>query len=80
MVQKNPKKLSVLNIISFESGTKNSLNLEKDICHWQSMCYETFLRFNISRRETFFKSGFIRVMEKSYESALMEILQEFGIV
>ena len=78
MVQKNPKKLSVLNIISFESGTKNSLNLEKDICHWQSMCYETSLRSDISLRETFLQSGSISVMEKYEESALMQIFQVFG--
>ena len=70
----------VLKIIAIESRKTSSLNLEKDTSHWQSMSYKTFLRFNISRRETFFKSGFIRVMEKYYESALMEILQEFGIV
>ena len=42
------------------------------------MCYETSLRFNISLREIFFKSGSLRVMKKYDESALMQILQEFG--
>ena len=68
----------LLKIIVFELGTTNSLNLEKDTCHWQSMCYETSLRFNISLREIFFKSGSLRVMKKYDESALMQILQEFG--
>ena len=64
MEQKNPKIFSVLKIIAFESGTTNSVNLEKDTCHWESMCYETQLRFNISLREIFFKSGSLRVMKK----------------
>ena len=79
MEPKNPKHFSVLKIIAFESGTTSSLNLDKDTCHWQSMCYETSLRFNISLKEIFFKSGSIRVMEKYGESGLMQILQEFGI-
>ena len=68
----------LLKIIVFELGTTNSLNLEKDTCHWQSMCYETPLRFFISLREIFFKSGFVKVMKKYDESSLMQILQEFG--
>ena len=71
MEPKNPKHFSVLKIIAFESGTTSSLNLDKDTCHWQSMCYETSLRFNISLREIFLKSGSIRVMEKYDESTLM---------
>ena len=78
MEQKNRKKLLVLNIIPFELGTRNSHNLEQDISHWQSMCYETHLRFNISRREIFSKSGSDRVIKKYDESALMQISQEFG--
>ena len=78
MEQKNQKKLLVLKIIPFESGTRNSHNLEQDICHWQSMCYEAPLRFNISLREIFSKSGSRRVMKKYDESALTEILHEFG--
>ena len=56
----------------------NSLNLEKDICHCQSMCYETPLRFKISLREIFLKSGSPRVLKKCHENAFMQILQEFG--
>ena len=78
MERKIPKQFSVLKIIAFESGTTNSLNLEKDTCHWQSMCYETPLRFNISLREIFSKSGSPRLMKKYDESALMPVLQEFG--
>ena len=78
MEQKYPKKFSILKIIAFESGSTNSLNLEKDTCHWQSMCYETPLRFNISLREIFSKSGSPRLMKKYDESALMPVLQEFG--
>ena len=74
------KKLLVLKIIAFESGTANSHNPEKDICHWQSMCYETPLRFNISLREIFSKSGSPRVMKKYDESVLMHISQEFETI
>ena len=78
MEQRNRKKLLLLNIIPFDLGTRNSHNLEKDISHWQSKCYETALRFNISLREIFSKSGSDRVMKKYDESALMQISQEFG--
>ena len=77
MEQTNLKRNFVLKISSFESGTTNSHNPEQDNCHWQSMCYETPLRFNISLREIFSKSGSDRVMKKYDESALMQILQEF---
>ena len=78
MEAKNAKKFSLLKIIEVESGKTSSLNLEKDTCHWQSMCYETSLRFIICLREIFFKSGSVRVMKKYGESCLMQILQEFG--
>ena len=57
MEQKNLKKLLVSKIIAFESETTNSHNPEQDICPWQSMSYGTALRFNISLREIFSKSG-----------------------
>ena len=77
MEEKNQKKLLVLKIIAFESGTRNSHNPEQYICHWQSMCYETALRFNISLREIFPKSGSAIMMKKNDESVLMQISQEF---
>ena len=57
MQQKIVKKLLVLKIFAFESRTTNSHNLEQDNCHWQSMCYETPVRFNLSLREIFSESG-----------------------
>ena len=42
------------------------------------MYYETTLRVNISLREIFSKSGSLRVMDKYDESALSQVLQEFG--
>ena len=42
------------------------------------MSYETSLKFNLSLRQIFLESGCFRVMEKYDESALMQILQEFG--
>ena len=78
MKEKHRKKLLVLNIIAFDWRTTNSHTPEQDNCHWQSMCYETPLRFNISLREIFSKSGSPIVMKKYDESALMQISQEFG--
>ena len=78
MEQKNPKSFSVLKKIAFESGSTNSLNLEKDTCHWHSMCYKKSLRFNILLRQIFSKKGSIKVTGKYDESAVMQILQEFG--
>ena len=76
--QKKQEKVLLLKITAFELGTKNSQNPEQDTFYWQSMCYETSLRFNISLREIFFKSSSLRVMKKYDESALMPILQVFG--
>ena len=78
MKQTNLKRILVLKISASESGTTNSQNPEQDNCHWQSMCYETPLRFNISLREIFSKSGSPIVMKKYDESALMQISQDFG--
>ena len=78
------KNLLVLKIIAFESGSPNSHNLERDICHWQSMFHETplnsnlFTYFFLSLREIFFIPWSPTVMKKHDESALMHILQEFG--
>ena len=78
MEQRNQKKFLVAKIIAFESGKANSHDPEQDICHWQSMCYETHLGFNISLREIFCKSGSPRVMKKYEERKLMTVLKEFG--
>ena len=80
MERKNEKKFSVLKIIAFQLATTNSHNNEQDTCHWQSMFYETPRRFNISLRELFLKSRFLRVIKKYHESSLMQILQEFGTI
>ena len=72
------KMFSVLKIIAFESGTTNSHNPEQDTCHWQSMCYETRLRFNISLREIFSKLESPVMMKKYDKSALMRISRDFG--
>ena len=76
--KRNQKMFLVLKIIGFVSATRNSLNLEKNTCHWHWMCNETSLRFNISLWEIFFKSGSLRVIEKLDESALNLIWQGFG--
>ena len=78
MEQKKEEIFLVLKIIAFKSGTTNSHNPQQDTCHWHSICYETPLRFNISLKEIFYRLGSLRVMKKYDESALMQILQEFG--
>ena len=78
MEQKNQKKFLVLKVTEFELGTTNSHNLEQDTCHWQSMCYKTPIRFNISLTQICFKSSSLRIMKTYDESALIKILQEFG--
>ena len=79
MEQRNIKKFMVLKIIAFKSGITNSYNPEQDTCRRQSMCYETALRFNISLKEIFSKSGCLRLMKKYDESVLMQTtLQQFG--
>ena len=72
------KKLLVFKTIAFESGTTNSHNPGQDICHWQSIFHGRALRFNISLKEIYSKSGSPRVMKKYDQSVLMQISKEFG--
>ena len=72
------KKLLVFKTIAFESGTTNSYNPGQDICHWHSIFHGRALRFNISLREIFSKSGSPRVMKKYDQSVLLKISEEFG--
>ena len=60
---KKMKTSLVLKIITFESGTTNSQNREQDTSHWQSSCYETPPRFNISLKGIFLKSSSLRVIK-----------------
>ena len=78
MGQKNQEMFLILKIIIFVSGTSNSHHREQETCHWQSVCYETPLRFNISLRETFSKSSSLRVMTNYDESAVLQILYKVG--
>ena len=78
MEQNNQKKFSVLKIIPFQLGTANCQNLERDTCHWQSICYERHLRFTMSLKEMFFQPGSPRVIKKYYGSAVIQILYKFG--
>ena len=59
-------------------GPTDSQNPEEDNCDWQSMCYETNLRWNVSLSEIFSESRSLIVMKKYDESAVMQISQEFG--
>ena len=75
---KQSEKLFLLKIIAFELGTTNSRHPEEDTCHWQSICYETPLRFTMTLKDIFWKSGSLRVMKKYDGSAHMQILYKFG--
>ena len=77
MERENEQKFLDLKIIAFDSEPANSHNPEQDTCHWQSMFYETTLRFNISLREIFSKWASLRVMKECDESALTQIFEEF---
>ena len=63
MEQKNKKKILAFEIIAFEPGSTYSHNPEQDTCHWQSICCETTLRFNISLRNVYPKERSLRVMK-----------------
>ena len=78
MQQKNQKMFLLLKVIAFETETTNSHNPEQDTCNCQSVYYQTPLIFNISLWEIFSKSGCLRLMKKFDETALIQILQEFG--
>ena len=73
MEQKDLKNPLVFKIIAFELGSTNSHSPEEDTCHWQSITYQATLRFQISVREIFSKSGSLRVLEKYDETPLMNI-------
>ena len=75
--KQNEEKFFVFKVIAFESLETDSHNPKEDTCHWQSMCYETPLKFNTELREIFSKSGSLRVMKKYDQSALMHLFQEF---
>ena len=72
------RKCFVFKIIAFESRVAYSHNPEQDTCHSQSICHETPLRFNISRREIFSKSVSCRVMKGYDKSSLIQISGVFG--
>ena len=76
--KQNEEKFFVFKVIAFESVETDSHSPKEDTCHWQSMCYETPLKFNTELREIFSKSDSLRVMKKYDESALMLLLQEIG--
>ena len=47
MEEKNLQMFFILKINAFEPVSRNSHNLEEDVCHWQSICHQATLRFNI---------------------------------
>ena len=63
MEQKKEKKILAFKKIALDLGSRNSRILEQDTCHWQSICYQASLRFNISLRVVYSKAGFLRVMK-----------------
>ena len=78
MEQKIHKKFFVFQIIAFELGVANSRDIEQDICHRQSMCQQTPLRFHLTLGEIFSKSTSLRMMRKHDKRTLMEVWKVFG--
>ena len=63
MEEKNGKKFLVFKETAFEPASANYHNPKQDTCHWQSICYQATLRFNISLMVVFPKQGSLRVMK-----------------
>ena len=63
MEQENPKNFFLFKIIAFEPGLTNFHVLEPDTRHWQSICYQATLRFNMSLKEVYSKPSSLRVMK-----------------
>ena len=63
MEHKNLTIFLVFKTSAFEPGSTNAHILEKDTCHWHSICYKATLRFNMSLREVYSKLDSLRVME-----------------
>ena len=61
--KKKSEKFLLFKIVSFEPGGTNSHNREQDTSHWQSICYQATLRFEISLKQVYCKAGSIRVMK-----------------
>ena len=78
--KKKEEKFEVLKITASESEKKKTNKPEQDTSHWQTICYETPRRFNMSLTDIFSKSCFLRVMKKYDESALKQTLQKVGTV
>ena len=69
MERKNCKTFFAFKIFAFESSMINSDTLEYDNCHWQSICYETSLRFIIYLRKVFSKWSYFRVKKRYDEKS-----------
>ena len=54
---------SVFETVAFEHVSGISLNIDKNTCEPQSMCYETVLRFNIWIKEMVSNSIVFVIME-----------------
>ena len=63
MEPKNEKKFLVFKIIAFEPGSKNSHIPEQDTCHWESICYQGTITFNVSLGDAYSKAGSLTLMK-----------------
>ena len=63
MEQKSQKKFLVLKIIALEPGSTNSYILEQDTCHWESICYQGTITFNVSLGDAYSKAASLTVIK-----------------
>ena len=58
MEQKNQKKVAFFKIIALEPESANPDILEQDTSHWQSICFQATLTFNVALEGSIFQSRF----------------------
>ena len=73
MQQNIEKTFFVSKVIAFELAAVNSHYCKENTCHWQSICEEAVLGFDISQTESFSNTIFLWVMEKANKSAVVKI-------
>ena len=58
MEQKNQNKVAFFKILALEPESANPDILEQDTSHWQSICFQATLTFNVALEGGIFQSRF----------------------
>ena len=72
------KKSWVFEIKTFEIVAENSAYCDRNTCHRQSMCQQTFLRFMIRVKNSFSSSIYLEFMVKKDNSDALLLSAVFG--